>query len=81
MDENSFAGIKIPMLNSFRRQRMEREKMEKATFAAGCFWGVEAEFRKMGRCGRRGLRVHRRIHKDPSYGDVCAGQTPDTPRS
>lgn len=49
--------------------------MEKATFGAGCFWGVEAAFRKMdgvseATSGYAGGRV-----KDPSYGDVCSGTT------
>lgn len=48
---------------------------EKATFGAGCFWGVEAAFRKMNgvleaTSGYSGGRV-----KDPSYGDVCSGAT------
>ena len=48
---------------------------EKATFGAGCFWGVEAAFRKMDGVveaisGYSGGRV-----KDPSYGDVCTGTT------
>ena len=49
--------------------------VEKATFGAGCFWGVEAAFRKMdgvleATSGYSGGRV-----KDPSYGDVCSGTT------
>lgn len=48
---------------------------EKATFGAGCFWGIEAAFRKMegvleATSGYSGGRV-----KDPSYGDVCSGAT------
>ena len=49
--------------------------VEKATFGAGCFWGVEAAYRKMNgvleaTSGYSGGRV-----KDPSYGDVCTGTT------
>ena len=49
--------------------------VEKATFGAGCFWGVESAFRKVdgvleATSGYSGGRV-----KDPSYGDVCSGTT------
>ena len=49
--------------------------VEKATFGAGCFWGVEAAFRKVNgvleaTSGYSGGRT-----KDPAYGDVCTGAT------
>jgi len=53
------------------------EKTEKATFAAGCFWGVEAAFRQLigkgvisTRAGYTGGNF-----KDPSYEDVCSDKT------
>lgn len=49
--------------------------LEKATFGAGCFWGVEETFRltegvvstAVGYCGG--------TLEDPSYEDICTGRT------
>jgi len=49
--------------------------MAKATFAAGCFWGVEATFRQLPgvtstRVGYTGGQT-----SNPTYKDVCSDQT------
>jgi peptide-methionine (S)-S-oxide reductase len=49
--------------------------MEKATFAAGCFWGVEDAFTSISgivstRVGYTGGRM-----EHPTYHDVCTGMT------
>ena len=51
------------------------EKYQTATFAAGCFWGVEAAFQKLEGvkstlAGYTGGRL-----KDPTYKDVCSDKT------
>ncbi len=49
--------------------------MAKATFAAGCFWGIEAAFRKVDGVTDAKVGYAGGGTQNPTYEQVCNGQT------
>jgi peptide-methionine (S)-S-oxide reductase len=49
--------------------------MEKATFGAGCFWGVESTFRQLKGVTSTAVGFMGGTLKNPTYQDVCTDMT------
>lgn len=49
--------------------------MQKATFGAGCFWGVEAAFHRLEGVSSTSVGYMGGGGKEPTYHDVCSGQS------
>jgi peptide-methionine (S)-S-oxide reductase len=54
---------------------VDNRVLEKATFGAGCFWGVEAAFRQVKGVVSTAVGYSGGSYENPSYKDVCTGRT------
>jgi peptide-methionine (S)-S-oxide reductase len=58
-----------------KEEKMEDTRLQKATFAAGCFWGVEETFRTMKGVISTVVGYTGGHTENPSYKEVCTDTT------
>ena len=63
------------ILNESSHSMDEGKELEKATFAAGCFWGVEAAFRQITGVIETAVGYTGGSIPEPDYKKVCSGRT------
>jgi peptide-methionine (S)-S-oxide reductase len=51
------------------------QALEKATFGAGCFWGVEARFQQVPGVTETAVGYEGGAQENPTYQDVCTDRT------
>jgi len=56
-------------------EKLSSGKLEKASFGAGCFWGMEAAFHQLPGVREAVSGYQGGTLKNPSYEDVCTGRT------
>ena len=72
---NPTGSSSYPTAAEQQRDAGGSENLQRATFAAGCFWGVEASFRELEGVVRTSVGYTGGSTPDPSYEQVCSGRT------